>query len=82
MAKWNGLFHLLFPVNPAIGPVHPADHWVLENAVLVPKFVLYYTEKLAVWIPSTRGHTESGISNVVRMAVSLVVGNGHWHSDR
>lgn len=39
MAKWNGLFHLLglFPVNPAIGPVNPADHWVLEKSSLSSK---------------------------------------------
>lgn len=66
-----------FPVNPAQGPVNLADRCVLEKAVLVPKFLLYCTEKLAAPIPSPRGHIESGISKVVRVVVSLVVGNGH-----
>lgn len=66
-----------FPVNPAPAPINLADHWVLEKAVLVPKFLLYCTERMAAPIPSPRGHSESGISNAVRVAMSLVVGNGH-----
>ena len=53
------------------------DNWMLEKAVLVPKFPLYHTERLAIPAPSPRGHTESGVSNAVGISLSPVVGNGH-----